>query len=414
MKTWITILLLWVSSSLVAAPSTRPQTAEAEITEKTTVHSYLTQAGSYLKQARETGRPEFPRQAETLLREALKTFPEDYSIHLSLAQSLLSQHRFEEALELGQKLTKMRPASPAGHAVVGDAAVELGRYTLADLKFQTLLSLRPGLAAYSRMAYILELKGKPDEALQAMKLAVDAAAGNDPQTLAWCLFQVGLLHFKQGDLTEAERYFQYSLEVFPQYYLPWEHLGELRAIQGKYQEAAEIYREVISRNPEPEYYLILSQIEQQMGDTLEATQTAAEAEARYQEAIRQGQSEYYGEMAEFYLSQDTKLDVALDFALKHIKRTPTVFAYDTLAWAHYYNGNLEQAENAIQEALALGTLDASIHYHAGQIALAQGETQRAHSLLQKALRINPYLDLVAAPEIEQILARSVPDPALHQ
>lgn len=349
-------------------------------------------AASDLQKARETGLPEFAKKAERSLREALEVSPGDYSALLLLGHSLLSQHRFNEALETGRRLVNMRSADPMSHGILGDAAVELGQYEVAAKEYQTMIELKPNFASYSRAAHIRELHGDFQGALQLMKMSVDSAGAGPRETLAWCLFQIGLLHFKTGNLQEAERHFGYSLEVFPDYYLACEHLAELRVYQGKYDEAIRMYEQVIAQNPEPEYYDTLASIYARKGDRASSRKFEKMCEKLYLESIRNGNAESYRGLARFYLSRDWKLKNALSFALKDAAVRPTVYAYDTLAWAYYKNGEYEKANEMIQKALRLGTKDATFYYHAGLISLARGQKPKGEEFLSKAREINPLVE----------------------
>ena len=51
----------------------------------------------------------------------------------------------------------------------------------------------------------------------------------------------------------------------------------------------------------------------------------------------------------------------------------------------------------IEQALQFGTQDASLYYHAGLIAKAQGNADEAKDFLTKALTLNPYFDPLQAP-----------------
>jgi Tfp pilus assembly protein PilF len=57
-----------------------------------------------------------------------------------------------------------------------------------------------------------------------------------------------------------------------------------------------------------------------------------------------------------------------------------------------------------EQALALGTRDALLYYHAGMIAAHQGQRARARQLLGDALAINPGFDPLQAAVARQTLA----------
>ena len=58
---------------------------------------------------------------------------------------------------------------------------------------------------------------------------------------------------------------------------------------------------------------------------------------------------------------------------------PSIYGHDTLAWALYRAGDTDAAWEEIQQALRLGTRDALLHYHAGMIADARGDTAAART-----------------------------------
>ena len=61
---------------------------------------------------------------------------------------------------------------------------------------------------------------------------------------------------------------------------------------------------------------------------------------------------------------------------------------DAYAWALHANGRSAEAMREIESALAVGTVDPRILYHAGAIALACGRTQVAKKYLQHSLDVN--------------------------
>ena len=89
-------------------------------------------------------------------------------------------------------------------ASIGDALVELGRYDEAFAAFERMVSLRPSLASYARVAYARELMGDREGAVAAMRLALDAAAGQ-PEPTAWANVELAKLELGLGHTDAARR-----------------------------------------------------------------------------------------------------------------------------------------------------------------------------------------------------------------
>jgi Flp pilus assembly protein TadD len=63
-----------------------------------------------------------------------------------------------------------------------------------------------------------------------------------------------------------------------------------------------------------------------------------------------------------------------------------------LAFALYRNAQLAEALPLARNAIALGTPDARLLFHAGLIESAGGDKQRGRALVQRALALNPRFD----------------------
>ena len=105
---------------------------------------------------------------------------------------------------LGRKAHAISPTTALNYGITGDALVELGRYPAAFEAFDTMATLRPSLSSYARVSHGLELLGRVPEAIETMKLAVQAAQGQgEPE--AWTRFQLGKLYWSIGRVAAAER-----------------------------------------------------------------------------------------------------------------------------------------------------------------------------------------------------------------
>jgi predicted Zn-dependent protease len=75
-----------------------------------------------------------------------------------------------------------------------------------------------------------------------------------------------------------------------------------------------------------------------------------------------------------------------------------VYGYDVVAWARFKEGRVDEARQAMAGALAQGTQDALLLYHAGMIERAAGNLSAARAYLRRALAVSPYFD-VAGPTV---------------
>ena len=80
---------------------------------------------------------------------------------------------------------------------------------------------------------------------------------------------------------------------------------------------------------------------------------------------------------------------AVKWARRDLELRHSAAAHDALAWALFRAGEFAPAAEAARAALASGTKDPQILFHAGMIFLAAGETAAGRELLAEAARINP-------------------------
>jgi Flp pilus assembly protein TadD len=82
-----------------------------------------------------------------------------------------------------------------------------------------------------------------------------------------------------------------------------------------------------------------------------------------------------------------------------------IYGYDALGWVLYRMGRFDEARQALDEALAMGTPDARLWLHAGMISAALGDDDRAREELSRALALHPNVDPLLAPEASRTLER---------
>lgn len=374
--------------------------------------------GAYLQKARETGDPVYYGLSEKSYKQALSLMqprnPESAGSMAHLAGLYFSEHRFQEATELAKSALALEPELLSAYATLGDAQLETGNYEEAAISYAKLrvpegsLPPRPGLAYLweSRQASRLYIEGRPQEAIEHMKAAIARGreAGLPKENIAWSQFSLGELYYGTGDLTDADTSYQAALQTYPDYHRALAWLGQLRAAQGRYQEAAELYSKAVAVIPLPVYAAALGDIYTRMGKGDEAKKEydlvdfIAKLSALNQQLFRR-------ELASFYADHNVHLGEAVDLAREELKLRQDVYTWDALAWAYFQNGETTEALDSISHALAKGTKDPLLFFHAGMIYSAAGDIDKSRAFLKLALTINPHFHIRYADVATETLAR---------
>jgi Tfp pilus assembly protein PilF len=124
-----------------------------------------------------------------------------------------ARHDFGTARDQARAALRVDGADADAYGVLAHALTQLGDARGATGAVQRMLDTRPGLAAYARASYDLELRGKITEASALMRHALDDAA--DPHDAAFCHSQLGDLAFDRGDLTTAATEYASALTADP-------------------------------------------------------------------------------------------------------------------------------------------------------------------------------------------------------
>lgn len=357
---------------------------------------------AYLQKARETGDPAYYARAEAVFDTALRYDQGHVDSLIGAGTLALARHQFADALALGEQARSINPYAPRVYGVIADAQIELGMYDAAVTTVQTMVDMRPDLGSYSRASYVRELYGDLDGAIEAMNMAV-RAGGPTAENTEWARVQLGHLYAAKGDLITAERMYRTSLDRLPGYAHALAGLARLRAAQGRFAEAIDLFGQAVARMPLPEFVIGL-------GETYEAAGRPEDAKRQY-DLVRAMQhlNQANGidsdlELALFEADHGQDPQTALALAQRAYERRPGIKGAETLAWALYRTGDYAEARTRIDEALHLGTQDSLLFYRAGVIALAQGDSVAANRWLSQAIELNPYFSPVYAAHARTALA----------
>lgn len=360
----------------------------------------------YLQRVRETGDIADALKAEQVARASLAIRTRNnLSAAYALTQSLVTQHRFSEALRLADRIAISDPASPQARRLCAEIRVELGDYKGAE----AVLARKPILAEDGSLkalrARLLDLRGQGAQALPLLRQAQSEADRNidlPRENVAWFHLRVGDLCASQGRVQEAEASYREALALFPNDYKAMFALARLAAGRKQWQEAVTWGSKAAEIVPAPETLALVGDAYTELGRTADAERQYRLCEAIGRLAKAEGVV-YDRQRALFCADHNRHLDDAIALARREIKARRDIYAWDTLAWVCYkaflHSGKadgtgrnprlLTEAQASLQQALSLGTQDARLYFHAACIVRAAGKTADADAHLARSRAITP-------------------------
>jgi len=350
--------------------------------------AYNALAVALARRARETSDPSFYTQGEQALDKSFAIAPGNYDGARIQVWLLLGKDEFASALEAATKLNKRVPDDVMVYGFLTDSNVQLGNYNAAENAAQWMLNIRPGnLPGLIRAAYLRELIGDPDGAVELMKMALDSTPPSEAEDRAWITTQIAHLKLATGKTSEAEELLQTALVTFPGYQYALRNLGEVREQQKRYDDAVALFQQRYDAAPRAENLFDLAEALQMAGRATEAKTAFAEFETKsLAETNRADNSNH--ELIMYYADYANEPAKALEVARREYDRRHDVFTLDCYAWALHVNGQDAEARKQVEAALAVGIQDANMLRHAGEISLMQGDKAAAQRYLQQASALN--------------------------
>jgi tetratricopeptide (TPR) repeat protein len=319
------------------------------------------------------------------------------------ATVLQATHDFAGALALVQSILAKEPGNVDALAVQGDAQVELGRLADAAATYRTIERLLPGPALDAREARLAWLTGDATRAIRLATKARDGAAESTTSDPSFYEAQLGEMERLTGHPEAARAACQAALAVRPSNQLAMLGLARLDAFAGNDAAAIGELRKAAAIAPRPETLGLLVDLLSRDGKASQATDDAATIHAIEQLGGTAAQL-FDRQITGFELDHGEATQTVLDRARAAAAIRPDAAGLDTVAWAAFRLGNLATARAESDRALATGSIDARILYHAGAIAIATGETSRGRGLVQRAVDLGPALDPLDHAAAQALLA----------
>jgi tetratricopeptide (TPR) repeat protein len=351
---------------------------------------------AWIRKARESADPGYYLNASACVDMVFGFEPKSRLARDLRGLVLIEQHAFADALDLAQQILSEDPDDLMALGTKSDAELELGRFDEAVKSAQRMVDLKPNLPSYARAAHLRWLQGDLKAAKSIYRQAMDAHDPRDPEPYAWVLVQAAMVFWHEGDIEGADRGFDRALSALSDY--PAALVGRARVAlaQNDPKRAIELAERAYKKSPLPETAWVL-------GDARRAAGDEKGAEEAYALVVKAGRASDPRTLALFFAVKGREADLAVTLARKELGVRKDIYTRDALAWALYRKGQLADARVESDAAIALGTKDASLLYHAGAIRIAAGDREGGEKLVREALKTNPHFDPTGAAEAKKLL-----------
>ncbi len=316
------------------------------------------------------------------------------------ASILFTLHDFTAAHDVADRLVRDDPSQFGAMATRFDAALELGRLDEARADLERLRPLG-GPAILVREARLASAIGDPTGALDKAQAARAAAIADESTDLGFYAYAEGEYARLAGDASTARAAYEAALAMRGTDLGARIGLARIDAFDGNEAAAIAGLRAATGIAPQPESLALLGDLLAMDGDP---GATATYETVRFIEQLGDIQSSTYDRvLLRFELDHDGTSEAVLTKARASLAARPDWTGHDTVAWALYRLGRLDEAAVEIEAARALGADDARLRFHDGAIEIGRGNAAGGRALLTSALALGPALDPIERAEAERLL-----------
>ena len=228
---------------------------------------------------------------------------------------------------------------------LAESCLNAGQLDEASSVFQSILKLQPDyVKVWTYLGDVYQAQNKLTDAIEAYRQAVERSPKQ-----AWIAANLGLLCHRLDKFSDAQKYYQMSLDVDANNPRVLHYLGETYEAQKLIEQALDCYNKVIKLAPND----------------------------------RQSAAAYNNAAWNYATKKEPDLRTALGYALKARDLVPEVHAVrDTLGWIFYLSKDLKHAKDELKVAAAGMKDNGSVLYHYAQVLADLDEKEQAIAVLK--------------------------------
>lgn len=341
-------------------------------------------ADLYFRRGKLTGSPADLATAEELARRSLTTLPSDNGAVLVLAKLANARHRFAEAIALASRAGR----KPAALSALATAYLATGELAAAAVAAETLVQAQPTSASLLLRALVMAAQGRDEEAASDFGRAALAEEPGELQEAArlralWARFLL-----RRGELDGAELLLDEALRIAPGDPLAVAQRGEVLLRRGQASQAAEVFEQAFASSRQVRYLIDQARAEAAAG----AAASAAALRAQVEHLVRADLAEDAGgyghrlDLIEVLVDSapagpagatSPALAEAIALGRLEVGHRPSAETHYQLARALARAGNLLEAIEHVQAALATGAREPQLYELAARLEQRRHNTARA-------------------------------------
>ncbi len=208
---------------------------------------------------------------------------------------------------------------------------------------------------------------------------------------------IGQVYLRTGERNKAEKSFENSLAKTPNFFSSLYILGELKFTKGDLDTAFTYYKKALSVKKDPGLMIKLGMFYENTGKYENAAQL-------YKDVIKSLPDNFvgYNQLAWLYAKRGVNLDEAMALTQKANKLQPgNMSILDTMGWILYHQGKYPQAIKYLEKAKQVNKKDPMILYHLAAAYKKIGKNDLSSDFARRAIDISDKFE--GADEAKKLL-----------